>query len=152
LFEATTAQDDVDIEAVVARRDHWAQQKEAAYGVVEERTRDLHHAWRVIFAIHRKEEEDQQALPRAGSSLTALPSDNELADNIAGRMPAGYGAIVRDACQGVLPINWAAVRDVDVGLKSLEETSVGRVCAVAEAWRLKMAQQVEQARDEEERE
>jgi hypothetical protein len=143
--EAVTAQDDVNIVEKVARRDVHIAQKEAAYDVVQELTRLLHHAWREVFRIHRLEENDFNSLPRAGSSYTTFPSDTELADQIAGRMPAEYGGMVRDACRKVLPIHWAAVRDVDVGLKRVEDTWIGRVQEVARAYRLKMTQQAENA-------
>jgi hypothetical protein len=120
--------------------------------VVQELTRLLHHAWREVFRIHRLEENDFNSLPRAGSSFTAFRSDTELADDIAGRMPAEYGGIVRDACRKVLPIHWADVRDVDTGLKRLEETWIGRVAEVARAYRHKMAQQAAGESDEEEAE
>ena len=44
--------------------------------------------------------------------------------------------MVLDACQGVIPIKWADVRETDAGLKRLEASWVGRVRDVAHAWRL----------------
>ena len=49
LYDATTAQGELDIEQVIVRWDEIATQKDAAYALAEQLTRALHHAWRRYF-------------------------------------------------------------------------------------------------------
>ena len=150
--EAILAQGDVDIEPVVASWEGLRAQKDAAYAEVQRAIGHLYEAWRGVFAIHLEQEQHWATLPREGSSLSSFPGGPELAQWLTSRMPQGWHGLLTSVEQQAWRIDWESVLDVDVGLKPLHSTTVGRIQDRAHAYRLKMTQQVENTPDEEEEE
>jgi hypothetical protein len=144
LREATTAQADLNIDTVVATWDALVAEKLAAYEGVQRALVAFYQAWLPVFAVNHKQEEMQASLPKAGSSVTVVKSNPELAGDIESRLPAGWRGLLTSVEQQTwTQIDWPSVLDVDAGTKPLERIATGRIGDRAQAYRLRMAQQVE---------
>jgi hypothetical protein len=148
-LEAAAAAEAVNIAEVLSIWDGLRAQKAAAYVGVRDAITNLYLAWQEVFHVHQLQEEEWAKLPRAGSSLSAFPSGAGLAQWITGRMPFGWSGILDSAHQQAWQIDWAAVFDVDPGLKALHETTIGRIQEQARLWRQRMAQQIDVSLDTE---
>jgi hypothetical protein len=150
LREAVTAQDEVNLQEVVASWDALVAEKDAAYTQVQLAIAALYAAWHQVFHVHLQQEQAWAKLPRSGSSSSTFPGGSELAQWLTGRMPPRWNGVLNDPHQQVWHIAWAAVKDVDPGTKPLHETSIGRIRDRATAHRLQMTQQVENMPEDEE--
>jgi hypothetical protein len=148
-IEAASALDELNIQQVLAVWDDLIADKQAAYTRVYEAMGVLRDAWKSVFEVHLRQEQEWATLPKAGSSLSTFPSGSELAGNLTSRMPFGWQGIL-NATYPEEPwhINWALVWDVDPGLKPLEATSIGRINEQARLYRAQMAQQADIALDD----
>jgi hypothetical protein len=147
-YEVGIAQDEIDTQQLLTEDDELRAEKAANYAEIERCTNALMLAYKALFQTHQKQEETRGALPRAGSNLSHFPSGPELAQNIATRLPRGWDGTVNSAHQQAWSIDWHTVKDVDPGLRPLEETTVGRIRETARQYREKFAQQIATAADE----